>query len=458
MNSQTLTLWDWLITPLYILIILVIASNIQKGKIKNNPIYKYYVWGLFAKIVGAISLCLIYVYYYKGGGDTIGYHEDAQIFINLFFDSPSNFFNTLLNLTPKDQQYYYFNSNTGFPGYWPDPPALNTVRFITPIEMFGLRSYLASSVLMAVLSFSGVWKLYTLFSETYPNLYKQFAISILFVPSVLFWGSGLLKDSLTLAAACWYCYSTYKIFIVKREYSLYILSLFISIFVMVAIKPYIFVALLPGSILWIMWSRIGNIKNGFLRILVTPLIIVVGVSIGMLLWGATSSDLGDYSSVDSMIIKANSSYEDLKMDYYHGNSFDLGSYDASISGIISKFPIGTMTGLFRPFLWEAKNPVMIISGLENLIILSMTLYFLVRRPVSFVSSLFSNPMVLFCMIFGVLFAFSVAISTSNFGALVRLRIPAIPFFLTGLVLVEYLSREKEKNKSVYSSRKVEYTN
>jgi hypothetical protein len=127
----------------------------------------------------------------------------------------------------------------------------------------------------------------------------------------------------------------------------------------------------------------------------------------------------------------------LKQAYYQGNSFDLGDYEPTLGGMISKFPIATVTGLFRPYLWEARNIVMFFSGIENFLILLFTIWVLLRNPIFSFGYLFSNPMVLFCLVFAICFAFSVAISTSNFGALVRLRVPMMPFFLSGLMLIEY---------------------
>jgi len=447
-TSSYITFLDWLIVPIYILIIYLIASYIKNVQIKNNPIYNYFVWGLLAKIFGAIVISLIYVYYYKGG-DILGYQEDSQIMVNLLFHSPLDFIQVLF--TPMRREYLsYFTEETGFPGYWYDASTFNAVRFMTPIELMGMKYFLPSSIIMAVVSFSGVWKLYKMFCECYPKLYRQFAISVLFIPSIIFWGSGFLKDALTISAAGWYSYSFYKLFIKKERITLNAITIVISILVIVLIKPYIFVGLLPGSLLWMIWNQLLKINNVFLRITLAPFVAGIGISLGVLFWSLTSSNLGVFGDVNSMIQKAQGGYEDLKQDYYHGNSFDLGHYDPTVSGVMSKFPIAVVTGLFRPFLWEAKNPVMIISGLENLIFLSYVLYFLIRRPVSFIHSLFTNPLVLFSIIFGMFFAFSVAISTSNFGAMVRLRIPAIPFFISGIVLVENLSKEKERKKKTIS--------
>ena len=456
MEKDWIVSLDWFLAPIYIIVILVVAVNIQKKQIKSNPIYVFFVRGLAVKIFGGVAVTLVYVFYYRGG-DTFAYHLYGGTMVNLLYHSPMDFIQVLFG-DNSAENYSCFTEETGFPGYWNDIPAFNTIKLMSFPELLGLKLYLPVSVLMGFISFTGIWKLYIMFCECYPNLYKQFAISILFIPSVCFWGSGVLKDAWTIAAAGWYCYSFYRIFINRKKLYSNIFTLLLSILIMVLIKPYVFVALLPGSLIWMVWSRILAIRSTFIRILVAPIIFFIGLFFGFILWTSTSSNLREYRDLDSILLKASVSSEDLKRERYHGSSFDIGSYDATLSGVILKFPIATLTGLFRPFLWESRNPVMYLSGFENLIFLFITVYFLLRRPASFLSSLFTNPLVLFSIIFGIFFAFSVAISTSNFGALVRLRIPAIPFFLSGILLVEYLSREKEnaKKANYLSKKRAEY--
>lgn len=42
--------------------------------------------------------------------------------------------------------------------------------------------------------------LHEFFTTEFPDMYKSLAVSILFIPSVVFWGSGLMKDSITFSA------------------------------------------------------------------------------------------------------------------------------------------------------------------------------------------------------------------------------------------------------------------
>jgi hypothetical protein len=138
----------------------------------------------------------------------------------------------------------------------------------------------------------------------------------------------------------------------------------------------------------------------------------------------------------------------LKQDYYGGHSFDIGEFDGTISGVFSKFPLAVTAGLFRPFIFEARNPVMFISGIENTFLLIFTLVFLFRvGPIKVLKYVSKEPLLLFSLTFAIFFAFGIGLSTSNFGALVRYKIPCIPFYLSSL----YIIREhflKQENAEV----------
>ena len=148
--------------------------------------------------------------------------------------------------------------------------------------------------------------------------------------------------------------------------------------------------------------------------------------------------------MDKILNKAVVTQQDLKNERYQGNSFDIGDFDASLGSILQKAPVATVAALFRPYIWESKNAVMLISGLENLFFLAFTIYLLLKIKVAPIFSLVRrNPLLQFSVIFSLIFAFSVGLTTSNFGALVRLRIPLVPFYLSSLFVIKYLNEKKE---------------
>lgn len=442
---ENLTLFDLLLPPLYIIGAYAYGYIVTKKNIRTNPEYQYFTRGLMIRILGAICLGLVYFFYY-GGGDTTNYHQSANAYSNLFFKDQGDFWLAWLG-DPKGH-YFNFDDSTGYPIYsGRDSHAYFVVRLLIPIVTMGFHSYFTSAILVAWLTYGGMWKLYQTFLNEFSNLRKEFAIACLFIPSCVFWGSGLMKDSFTLSAVGWFTYAFYQFFIKKERKLSFGLYLFISSFIILAIKPYIFFALLPGSILWLSNNLVKKINHGFLRIIATPIILSLGGIGGYLALDNMGDNLGQYK-VDQVLDKAVITQKDMKAEYYGGKTYDIGEFDASLSGIASKAPIAIFSGIFRPAIWDVRNAVMLISSLENTYLLSLTIFLLIRlKFFGFFTTIRKNPMLLFCMLFSLFFAFSVGLTVANFGSLVRLRIPELPFFVAGIFMLRHLY-EKQSGKKI----------
>lgn len=442
---MVLSIFDLLLAPLYLIFIYFIAGYIEHRNIKKQPLYKWYTRGLFVKLFGAIAVCLIYQFYYEGG-DTINYFETSRAISNLWAKDYHTFFHVILNGSKSNEDFSFFDITTGWPVYWRDEKAVFVARLIVPFCLVSFQSYVVTAILLAWFCYTGIWRLFLLFNEQFPQLQKQFAISILFVPSVVFWGSGLLKDTITLSAVGWYTYHFYSFFIQKKYKIWSIISVFVASFLLVAIKPYILFALLPGSIIWLSNERLINVKNKVLRFVAAPFFISLGVGVGFFVLSQMGDVLGIYA-IDKVLDRAVVVNIDQKQEYYGGSSFDIGDFDANPISMMAKAPQALAATLFRPYLWDVRNPVMAMSALENTYIMILTIFLLIRlKFLGFFRLISKNPLLLFSVLFSLFFAFSVGIATSNFGSLVRLKIPCIPFFVSSLFVVKYLYEQKSKKK------------
>ncbi len=432
------SLVDYLYGPIAFLIIVILARIKKYRMIETHPEYKYFTKGLYVKLLGGIALCLIYAVYY-GGGDTVNYYNDALCMMRLLFHDPAGFFVIMRDGLTMQTFYIYFNQETGLPIYARDDTAtFYVVRITAPFVIVSAGSYIVATLLFAVVSYVGTWKLYKVFIMEFPELKKQMAIAILFIPSVFFWGSGILKDTITLACVGFYTYSFYMLLIRKEKIRGNLVTIIISSFFILMIKPYIIFALLPGSIIWFVNKHIGNIRSGFIRVLIGPFLLSLAIVGGYAMLANMSNILGHYS-VDKVLEKAVVTNQDLKADYYGGNTFDIGDFEPTIPSMLAKAPAAINAAVFRPYLWEANNIVMLMSGLENFFILLLTLKVLIRiRLFGMIPMLAKNHLLTFSLIFSLFFAFSVGISTSNFGSLVRYKIPVIPFFIASLFIMEHL--------------------
>src|SRR5690606_9819429 len=183
---------------------------------------------LTVKIIGAISVGLIYQFYYSGG-DTFNYfHHGSRYIWEAFLDSPVKAFQLIFADGTYQQGTYKYASKIWF---YRDLPSYFVIRVAGFFDLFTFHTYSATAVLFACFSFGGLWAMYLSFYRFYKKLHREFAVAIFFIPSVFFWGSGILKDTLTLGALAWAFYAVVQIFFVRRQIVLHTIILLLSCWV-----------------------------------------------------------------------------------------------------------------------------------------------------------------------------------------------------------------------------------
>ena len=153
--------------------------------------------------------------------------------------------------------------------------------------------------------------------------------------------------------------------------------------------------------------------------------------------------MGVYGDVDSAVQQAKIIQQDLlRVDQYGKNNYDIGKIDNSISGLLSVAPLAIFTALFRPQFWEVGSVTMLFSAIENTLLLLFTVFLIIyNSPIKFVRIILNEPFLLYCLFFSLIFAFGVGIAGTNFGALVRYKIPLMPFFFPMLFLSYKLNKK-----------------
>jgi len=119
-----------------------------------------------------------------------------------------------------------------------------------------------------------------------------------------------------------------------------------------------------------------------------------------------------------------------------GSAYDLGDFDPTLKGMLKEAIPAINVSLFRPYMWEAKKPLILFSAFESLLFLLFTVYvILITNPWKIVKKIYGDPNIMFCLMFALLFAFFTGISSYNFGSLSRYKIPCMPFYLIFLILI-----------------------
>lgn len=436
---------DVFITPVWLVIIYAFAVFIRP-LVTDRITRRYFFAGLTLKIIGAISLGLIYQFYY-GGGDTFNYFDHGSKYIwQAFMENPYLGIKLLFAGNDYQPDTFTYASKILFYG---DSASYFVVRVAGALDLLTFHTYSATAVLFAAISFSGLWALYITFYRMFPNLHLKLAIAVFFIPSLFFWGSGILKDTITIGALGWATYGVYTLFIRKKVSALNIFILFISIYTIYIVKIYILLSFIPAVILWISSIRLSDYRNIIIKIMIAPVIISGWAGVGFY----TVNKLSESSSRYRIENLAQAAKVTAEWIHYvsvksGGSAYTLGDFDFTPMGMLRKMPQAIWVSLYRPYLWEAHNMVMLLSAIESLSLFMLSLYVLIKSGLAFFRLMVTKPVLMFCFSFAIVFAFAVGISTYNFGSLVRYKIPMIPFFVMGLfIILDYVKNEKRSYRS-----------
>jgi hypothetical protein len=435
-----LELRDLIVTPILIIIIFVVAYFIRP-LVTDQVNRKYFFPALSLRIFGALAVGFIYQFYYSGG-DTFNFHTHGSRHIwNAFMDSPEKALQIFIYGNENLKGVYAYASRIVF---LTDSSSFMIVRLAFLADIFTFSAYSGTAVLFSVFSFIGMWLFFKTFYEKYPHLHKHIAIAAFFIPSAFFWGSGLLKDTITLACLGMAVYSADQIFIRSRISFGKLLLLVLSIILLFEIKIYILMAFLPSAIVWVFLSRLNTIRYTLVKVILFPMVLLLSVGLGLFATMRAGSTSEKYS-LDKIAQTAQVTAYDIR--YFTGkdagSGYSIGELDGSFQSIIRLAPAAINVTLFRPYLWEVKNPLMLLAALEGFLLLVGVLY-IIGTTRSAVFKGLKNPDTLFCLIFALTFAFAVGVSTFNFGTLVRYKIPMLPFFGIMLTLMVDYSKSLRK--------------
>lgn len=440
--------WEWMAALLYLVVIFFVFIKRRNRRLHASPEYRYYLSGIYAKLFGATFFSLIYFYYYEGG-DTTAYFYSALAMRNLAFVEPVEYFKQLMGdnsmrawtvyseATAKPYQYVFFDNRT-----------FAVLQITSVLAIFTNKSFLLTTLLTATITFYGVWKCYRTFVSYFPDLSGKLAIGFLFMPSAIFWGSGIMKDTWAFSAVCLWVHGVDEIFFKKRNTVSRSFMLIIAALVMLWFKPYMFTVIFPCSLIWVSYFRVVRIRSFLVRFVLVPVAFVTMFGLSVTVLRRLGGSM-DKFALDSALETIRMTQKDLSNERAYGaHRFELGEFDGTWLGLMGQFPVAVNAALFRPYIWEAKTPVMLLSGLENLWVLVLAIIALLRAgPFFAVRTIAGVPIVLMAVLFSILFAFTVGVTTPNFGALVRFKIPLVPFFISSLYIIVRLAKARREDRN-----------
>lgn len=433
---------DFALAFLYVVAISAACIYVRLLKIKTQPHYKYFYIGLLAKMIGGIYFAIFSVFYYKGG-DSLFYFEAGKACNEYITENMAENIGFFVN------PYIFKNNHDFLHQYmYGSRDVLTIVYHTTIISFLGLKSYLVCTILFSFISFVGLWLGYSNLCKMYPNASKYLLIGFFLVPTAIMWSSGILKDTITQGAIGWILYSVSNIFVFKRRKSVSFIIIFLASWAIFNLKPYLLYVYIPCLLIWIQSIYKAKIKSIFFKVTILPILFISLILLSYFISVNLSKDAGKYG-FDKLgkTLEGFHSWHGFLAATQDQSGYSFGEFEFTPLGILSKVPASLNVTYFRPYLWEVRNLPTLLGAIEGFVLLLFCLYLLVKLRLGLFTKIYKNKEAYFMMLFALIFGVVVGISSYNFGALSRYKIPAEMFFITSLILVYCISLGEKRIKN-----------
>ena len=327
----------------------------------------------------------------------------------LIFSDPHEFFTNIFR-SPYPNAYGGFFNSVG--SYWNDLRSNIIIKILACCNILSHGNYYINSLFFNFFGFFGHVALFRLFSGIYKNKMWPVIIGCFLLPSTLYFSSGVHKDLIIFTMLGFYFYALYFSVIEKFTYRR-LMIIFLSLVVILLIRNFIIIALLPASVTFILSER----KR------INPLISLAVIYFsGFMLFAVLQFFIPGFEPL-KILIQKQSDFLDLPAAT---SQLVTHTLEPHLKSFFINAPWAFDHGFLRPYISENKGPFLFMLAVELLVyeILLITGFFQLRKVIS------KHSFVLSAQIFSITMLLIIGYIIPNIGSIVRYKSIYLPFILT----------------------------
>ena len=395
---------------------------------------KAFIFSWAIKVIAALALLYTYtqVYPKRAEADAFKYFDDGIILREIATEDPAVFTRIIFGTWSESDLRYLNRLNYWFRSY--DHGIANDNRVVIRVNallnLVTRGSYGLNLLVFLALAWLGSYWLFQVFLGFSSSKITSYIAAFL-VPSTVFWSSGILKEALLFFALGGFLYSIFRI---NQRFRWGMFTLGIVCFLLLLfLKIYILMALLPMVLITWLWVRTTSWKKFAGRILACFAACITCHVLFFPEWSALSTLQGKQFDFIQMAHAVNA-----------GSIVPIIPMDGSISTILALIPLGIWNVLVYPDISMLKNGQSVVAFTENVLILLILFGAVLRlNGVSWKLD-WRFPTLLFSLTVLSL----VGMTAPVVGAMVRYKAPVLPFLLLSLLhyQVPYVKRLFTSNR------------
>ncbi|MPM02545.1 hypothetical protein SDC9_48794 [bioreactor metagenome] len=411
-------------------LIAVVTLLILKWRSFSLPgIRKRWVLAAFyLKVLAGLGLTYIYTSYYpdRSKADIFKYFDDSEVMYQSIHSSPSDYLHMVSGINNDNRHFdtlYYSKMNNWYRKYetvtYNDSHTIIRINAVIRLVSFGF--FQVHNLIFIILSFIGLLALYKTFCRYFTE-YKYWLFAAVFmIPSVIFWSSGAMKESILFFAIGVFLYSFQQILFSSICMKWFLLAA-VGIFFLFFTKMYVLAVLVPvlAANLWIVLT--GN-RHALAKQIISLLFFVnLAVLIG---WYYPAYNVFD------LFVGKQHDFVGLARFENAGSLIEPVPVEPHFSSFLLYSPQAIVNTLFRPYPWEISSFLMLPAIAENLLLM----LFVILAVFFHKKEIRHARIIWFCVFFALGLSVITGITTPVLGALVRYRVPLLPFLYIAVFLI-----------------------
>ena len=437
-----------LLVPLiYFLIFLYVIQKANFFKIEEISIRQ--LWIFFSiKIFAGLTLWYIYSNHYtlRNTSDAFRYFDDAMIVRNNLIEKPLDFFKILLGYDNGSEYFkaeYYEKMSTWNKPYYHRTynDNMTIIRLNMVFSLFSGGNYHVHTVLANVLSFIGLTAFLKGLKVFFKGKVAALACLVFLTPSLLFWGSGVLKESIMIFSFGMFFMSAFKLINrITIRYSFWLMVGFVGLALS---KFYVLLALLPFLISYAIVRKFNfKIAYAYISVLTISSMLAFGFK-----YVHPKYDLPD------IMMDKQKDFINTGIEWKANSLVEISRLDGTAWSMIKTIPEAIRNTLFRPYFPEATNAMMITCSVEIfLIIIFCFLCYYYKSSLKHINiNLF-----LLLLFYSLSMATLIGWVTPILGAVVRYKIALLPTLLATFLLIVNTERLRASFLGKHLLSKIEF--
>lgn len=385
------------------------------------------------KVLTGIIIWFVYTYYYtdRATSDQYKYFDDAAILFEAFKNNPTHFIELFFDLGRDKAELipYYerlMNWDKEYNYAWVVDNR-TIIRFNALVHFFSWGNFHVHTLFMNLLSFSGLLLLYKSVFDLFKTKSKLLFVAVFLMPTVLFWGSGVLKEGILIFGLGLFCYGFFRI--ANEQFNIKnVCFLILGILVLASIKVYVLLCLIPASITYFLLRK-AQFKNLWLAFAIIQVVLV------LLIFNLKLIN-PELDIVNKLWFKRND-FINVANDWDAKSAIPAVNFEKSATSILIHSPQAMYNALIRPTVFEIKSIMYVMPIAENLFLLGLVIFMFIfyQKPNNQ-----EQKFLMFSLVFIVYLATMIGLVTPILGAIVRYKLPLMPFIF--MLIITSINREK----------------